>query len=130
MRRLLAVLLGGALGGACRVLVELGLVQWAGWTQWLATSGINGLGALLLGLGLVWLGPEGRWPVSEPLRQGVLAGGLGSFTTLSLLSVQTLLLIDQGQWLLAGLNGLGSLLLAVAAVGLGLWVGERWRRPG
>ena len=50
-------------------------------------------------------------------------GICGGFTTFSSLSLQTLLLLRDGEWLYAGLNAFGSLALCMAAVWLGAFSG-------
>lgn len=54
----------------------------------------------------------------------LLTGFLGAFTTFSAFSLETVILVDAGSYLLALLNVLGSVVLSLAAVGLGLHVGQ------
>ena len=52
-------------------------------------------------------------------RQFVMTGILGGFTTFSSFSLQTLNLANDGEWLQAGGNVVGSVVLCLVAVWLG-----------
>lgn len=116
MTTLLAVALGGALGASARYLA-------AGWVQdvtgslfpW-GTMAVNLAGSLILGFGLVWLQST---VTSTEVRALVTIGFLGSFTTFSTFSYETVAMLRDGQWLRAGGYSLGSLALGLAAVALG-----------
>ena len=56
----------------------------------------------------------------------LIVGFLGAFTTFSAFSLATLQLMERGAWVAAAANVLLSVLLSLAACGLGLWVTERW----
>ncbi|MCC5887505.1 MAG: CrcB family protein [Gammaproteobacteria bacterium] len=113
--------LGSALGGFSRVLVG---AQFAELPE-LGTALVNVSGALLMGLLHVVTLPAGRWPMPVGLRQALLAGFLGGFTTFSILSMETLMLLQAGQLPAATLNLFGSLGLALLAVAAGHALGER-----
>jgi CrcB protein len=87
----------------------------------LGTTVINVTGSLLLGLvtGLALahgLPPEWR---------AVLGTGfLGGYTTFSTASYETVRLAQQRRYRAAFVNGVGMLVLALAAAGLGLWLGQ------
>jgi len=122
--RLLLISLFGALGGTSRVLVGEGMIVGLGWSAPLATAITNIAGGLLIGLIHALTLPEGRWPLAEPLRSGLLVGFLGSFTTFSLLSAETFDLLIAGEAGAATLNLFGSLSLAILAAGLGQAIGQ------
>jgi len=114
----LAVLAGGAFGSALRMAVSL----------WIADRYAPGfpLGTLVVNVSGCFIGlfggltsPDGPLLVSPVLRQGVMVGVLGGFTTFSSFSLQTLALANDGEWLYAGLNILLSVVLCLAAVWLG-----------
>ena len=113
---LLVVGLGGAAGALSR--------YWAiGWVQALAgigfpwgTLAVNVTGSLALGFALVWL--QSLAPSPE-LRDLVAVGFLGSFTTFSTFSWETLTLIRDGAWGRAGGYALGSVLVCVLACAAG-----------
>ncbi|GAA2053075.1 fluoride efflux transporter CrcB [Leifsonia soli] len=85
------------------------------------TTVINVTGSFLLGLvtGLALahgLPPEWR---------AVLGTGfLGGYTTFSTASYETVRLAQQRRYRAALFNGVGMLVLALAAAGLGLWLGQ------
>ena len=66
------------------------------------TLAVNLSGSLLLGL-LGALLIE-RFEVSSELRTALLVGLIGSYTTFSTLSVETLQLMERGEWMFAALN--------------------------
>ncbi|WP_423921120.1 fluoride efflux transporter CrcB [Frigoribacterium sp. 2-23] len=84
------------------------------------TNIINVTGSLLLGLvtGLALGGV-----VSHDWQLVLGTGLLGGYTTFSTASLQTVRLLLDGARGPALLNGLGMLVLCVAASGLGLWLG-------
>lgn len=85
----------------------------------LATTVINVSGSFVLGL-LTGLGQTAGLPHDWVL---ILGGGLmGGYTTFSTASVETVRLVEQRRWLLAFANGVGMLVLAIAAAALGLAV--------
>jgi fluoride exporter len=117
----LAVVGGGALGGAARLGVSAAFDAALPWGTLLANLG----GALLLGYVLTWARRAAR-PASLvfPL---LCTGMLGSFTTFSALSWQTLHLIDEGQAMLAAAYALGSVVLGLVAAAAGIRLARRWR---
>lgn len=82
-----------------------------------ATIAINLVGSFLLGLVLVLTADRGIGPWW--VRPAVGVGFLGSFTTFSAFSVETVALIERGD--LAG--ALGNVLLSVLVCVAGAWLG-------
>lgn len=116
MTALVAVASGGALGAVARYLAT-------GWVQDLTgsffpwgTFVVNAVGSLLLGFTLVWLQST---LVSAEARHFVTIGILGSFTTFSTFSYETLAMLRDGDWWRAGGYAAGSVVLGVVAVVLG-----------
>lgn len=106
-----------ALAGALGTLARYGL---SGWVQRGANSGfpwgtlaVNALGCFLFGL--VWTLTQERLPIPGAVRAVVLIGFLGSFTTFSAFLFETDQMLEQSQWLLAGLNVTGELAAGLAA---------------
>jgi fluoride exporter len=64
---------------------------------------------------------DGRALVSPTTRATLLTGFLGGYTTFSSFSYETFSLIRDGEWLRATLNSVGSVLLGLVAV----WMGVR-----
>lgn len=114
------VAVGSAIGGVARYWCS-GLVARAiGETFPWGTLIVNVSGSLAIGLIWTLTGPDGRWLVGSAGRQFLMIGILGGFTTFSSFSLQTLALIQDGQWLPAGLYILGSVALCLVAV----WAGH------
>jgi CrcB protein len=114
------VALGGALGSVARYWCS-GLVANAmGETFPWGTVIVNASGSLLIGFIATVSGPDGRFLIPPEARQFMMIGILGGFTTFSSFSLQTLTLARDGEWLLAGVNIVGSVVLCLIAV----WVGH------
>lgn len=127
MTTVVAIALGGALGAVARYL-GTGWIQGAtgGAFPW-GTAGVNLLGSLALGFALVWFQES---IASTEMRALTTIGFLGSFTTFSTFSHETLSLAREGAWLRAGSYSLGSLLLGIAAVACGAVVATGILRIG
>lgn len=111
-----------ALGGACGALLRYGtanlMVAALGRGFPYSTLIINILGSFLIGLFAVWF-LQREW-LSLPYARGLIVGLLGAFTTFSTFSLDTLILLEQGAWLKAGIYILGSVALCLLATWLGL----------
>jgi len=121
-RQLLAVLVGGTLGGAGREGLALALPADDG-IPW-AVLVANLLGAFLLGLVLTVLAariPETR--ATRELRLLLGTGMLGGFTTYSALAVDTATLGGTDPWLAAG-YAVGSVILGLALAAAGVAAGR------
>lgn len=123
------VALGGAVGTGARQ--GLGLLVPAVGDLPVAVLLENLTGAFLLGLLLEWLlrsGPdEGR---RRDLRLLVGTGVLGGYTTYSSLAMDGAAMIAGGRPGLAVGYTVGSVLLGVAAAGMGIALAVRLHRPG
>jgi CrcB protein len=118
--RYLWIMLGGALGTAARFWCS-GLVARAfGETFPWGTLIINVVGSFVIGFFATMTGPDGRMFVGTTARQFVMIGICGGYTTFSSFSLQTLNLINDGEWLGAGSNIVLSVVLCLLAV----WVGH------
>ena len=85
-----------------------------------ATLSINVLGSFLMGF-LFFLTLE-RLSLPPSLRTGILTGGLGAYTTFSTFSLETLNLMEGGEWTRAALYVAASVLLSIPAVILGAYL--------
>jgi CrcB protein len=118
---ILAVSLAGGIGAATRLGVD-GFVRSRVKTVYpLGTMVINVSGSLLLGV-VTGLALTHSLPVEWRLVVGT--GFLGGYTTFSTASFETVRLAQQGRFGAALVNGLGMFVAAVAAAGLGLWLGS------
>lgn len=111
MRKIIYIALFAAIGGCCREALGL-LVSWP--QHFWITVIINVTGAFLLSLTTTLL--PARLPVSEAVVTGLSVGLIGSFTTFSTFTLETLTLWQQGQ------TGL-VLAYVSASLGLGLLAG-------
>jgi CrcB protein len=113
------VALGSALGGAARFFCTGLAARLFGETFPWGTLFVNVLGSFVIGFFATITGPDGRIFAGTAARQFVMAGILGGFTTFSSFSLQTLNLANDGEWLQAGGNVVGSVVLCLVAVWLG-----------
>jgi CrcB protein len=111
--------LGSALGGMARYGCSGLVARLIGETFPWGTIVVNVTGSFVIGLFATLTEPDGRLFVSATARQFVMLGLLGGFTTFSSFSLQTLNLLRDGEWLQAGTNIVGSVLLCLMAVWLG-----------
>jgi CrcB protein len=116
----LVVLAGSALGGLARYVVS-GLVgaQFGETFPW-GTVIVNITGCFVIGFFATLTAPDGRLFVGAGTRQFVVTGFCGGYTTFSSFSLQTLNLMNDGEWLRAGGNVLGSVTLCLFATWLGM----------
>ena len=113
--RLFVLAFGGALGTLARYGLN-GLISARFATFPLGTMIVNISGALAIGFIAMLTGPDGRVIVAVPMRQFLMIGICGGYTTFSSFSLETLNLMRDGQWLAAGANAVLSVLLCLAAV--------------
>ena len=133
-RDFLWVGLGGALGSMARFGLTTIIARWLGErlgeTLPFGTILVNVTGCFLIGLIAGIADPNLGW-ISRPTgQQFLIAGFCGGYTTFSAFSLQTLRLIQNRSWSLAGLNVLGSVVLCMAAIALGhtcavWWAGRK-----
>lgn len=112
----------GALGAITRYWIE-GVVnrRYAGVFP-LGTFVVNISGAFLLGF--VFTLMTERFMVSPQTRSAITMGLIGAYTTFSTLSYETMRLIEDGAYLVGGLNAIGSLVIGLVAVYLGSAIGR------
>jgi fluoride exporter len=80
---------------------------------------VNVLGSFIIGFFATLTGPDGRVFAGTTTRQFVMIGLLGGYTTFCSFSLQTLNLVQDGEWLQAGGNIVGSVVLSLLAIWLG-----------
>jgi len=128
-RWLVLIFGGAALGTTARSLLEGTWPAAPGGFPW-TTFWINAGGSLLLGMLLEAVAESGRdngW--RRGLRLGVGTGAMGGFTTYSTFSVEAVLLLRSGHWLLAAGYVLTSVVTGVLAAMLGVRL-VRWTTRG
>ncbi len=123
MNQLLAIAAGGAVGAVMRFWVSTGVYGWLGRDFPYGTLAVNLIGSLLMGLLAVLL--IERLSLAPEWRAVILIGFLGSFTTFSTFSVETLGLIETGAYIKALLNAVLSVSLCLAAAWGGMIIGRQ-----
>ncbi len=123
----LVVALGGAFGAVSRYAVSGWVQEAAGpgfpWGTWT----VNVAGSLLLGFAMVWLTET---MASSALRNLVVMGFLGSFTTFSTFSFEVVEMAREGLWARAGVYSVGSVLMGITAVVVGALAASAVTRAG
>lgn len=112
--------MGGAIGAIGRVVVTSLVSARMGEEFPFGTVVVNITGAVVMGLIAGFGSTEpGKLILTEPSRTFLMIGVLGGYTTFSSFSLQTFLMIEQGNLTGAFLNVFLSVLLCVA----GIWLG-------
>lgn len=120
----LAIAAAGGVGAVCRFVLDGLLTSLSEADFPWPTVLINITGSLLLGL-ITGFAVSGLLPEAWRLVLGT--GFLGGYTTFSTASADTVRLLQQ-RWAAGIVHGLGTLVIAVGAAGLGL-VLSLWLRP-
>ena len=118
------IAIGSAIGGVTRHWCTDVSVRLLGATFPFGTLFINVLGSFIIGLFFTLAGVGGRLAVSDDVKAFVMVGFCGGYTTFSAFSLQTLALMQAGDWVRAGTYILGSVLLCLIAVWLGHLLGS------
>lgn len=115
------VFLGGGLGSVGRWLTGLAAMRLFGTGFPAGTLAVNLIGGFAMGVlaRLLVALPSG----GHDARVFLMTGILGGFTTFSAFSLDAAMLWQRGEGLLAALYVLVSVVGALAALGLGLWLG-------
>lgn len=113
------VALGGALGSVGRFWLSGLVAARYGESFPMGTLVVNVSGSLVIGFLAALSVPEGRLLPSPGLRQFLMLGVCGGYTTFSSFSLQTLDLLRDREWLYAG----GNVLLSVALCLIAVWLG-------
>ena len=119
LRLYLAVGLGTALGSLLRFLSGYVFVSGLGQNAYLATAFVNIVGSFVIMFFATLTGPDGRLLVGPAARQFVMGGLCGGFTTFSAMSLDTFMMLLDGDELFAAA-------FLVAVIGLSLlaaWLG-------
>jgi len=123
LSQVLTIAAGGAVGAVMRYWVSTGVYLLLGRGFPYGTLVVNVLGSMAMGF-LYILFLE-RMSVAPEWRAALLVGFLGAFTTFSTFSIETLNLIEQADYMKAGLNMLVSVLACLLACWAGLIVGRQ-----
>ncbi|MCL5961974.1 MAG: fluoride efflux transporter CrcB [Chloroflexi bacterium] len=107
---------GGSLGAITRYYVAGWVIDWLGPSP-IGTFFVNISGSFILGLFMTLSEERFLWPTEYRLL--IAIGFLGSYTTFSTLSFETMKLLEVGDFWRASLNIGGSLAAGLTAVFLG-----------
>jgi CrcB protein len=116
------VAIGSALGGTARYWLSGAVGRRVGETFPWGTMAVNVSGALAIGV-VAALATGGGWVASEHAWRLAVIGFLGSYTTVSSFSLQTLALVRDGERLRAAANVMLSVVLCLSAAVAGLMAG-------
>lgn len=122
MNGLLLVAIGGAIGASSRHLVAIASLRAFGNSFPVGTLLINVVGCFLMGIFVELL--AAKLQPSEGLRLFVATGFLGGFTTFSAFSLDFVSLWQRGDAGLAIGYAAASVILSLAGIVLGLWLGR------
>jgi fluoride exporter len=125
--RVVWVGLGGMAGSVARYLLSGWIMKALGLTFPLGTFAVNVIGSLLLGV-IMAIGVH-TTSLNVNAQLGLTTGVMGGFTTYSTFNFETLRLLEERAWALAGLNVAVTLLGCLAAGWLG-WQGTAWLLAG
>lgn len=114
------VAIGAALGGTGRYALSGLVARLVGETFPWGTLVVNVSGCFVIGFFAALTGPDGRIFVGSAGRQFVMTGICGGYTTFSSFSLQTLNLMNDGEWFRAGANMALSLVCCMISV----WAGS------
>ena len=125
--KVLLVAVGGGMGALCRWGLSSGVQRaaerWAAVQAPVGTFAANGVGCLLIGVAIVWLGRRAN--LRDELMLLFVTGFLGAFTTFSSYAFEVVQHGRGGAWVSAALHVLGHNLVGVAMVVVGMWLAER-----
>ena len=113
------IAIGSALGGMARYWCSGVAARLIGETFPWGTIIVNIVGSFIIGFFATLTGPDGRIFADTLTRQFVMIGFCGGYTTFSSFSLQTLALVQDGEWLLASAN----IALSVIACLVAVWAG-------
>ncbi len=113
------VAIGSAIGGVARFWCSGVAARLFGETFPWGTSIVNVVGSFIIGFFATLTGPDGRIFAGSLTRQFVMIGILGGYTTFSSFSLQTLNLLQDGEWWQAGAN----IALSIVACLVAVWAG-------
>lgn len=119
MKAALLVFIGAGIGGVMRHFLNLWVTAVASSEFPFGILAINVLGSTAMGLAAGWFAARGE--VLPDLRLFLATGILGGFTTFSAFSLDTALLMERGETFAAAAYVIGSVVLSVLGLFVGLW---------
>jgi CrcB protein len=120
MQNYIWITVGSALGGAARYWCSGIAARLFGESFPWGTLIVNVTGSFIIGFVATLSAPDGRLLIGSTTRLAIMAGFCGGYTTFSSFSIQTLSLLNDGQFVYAGANVGLSVVVCLAAV----WAGS------
>ncbi|TIS61729.1 MAG: fluoride efflux transporter CrcB [Mesorhizobium sp.] len=128
LRLYLAVGCGAAIGSLVRFLSGYVIVSLLGFSALLATAFVNVVGSWVIMFFATLTGPDGRLMIGPTGRQFVTGGFCGGLTTFSAMSLDTFILLFEGDLGLAATYLVSVVVLSLASAWLGYAVAVRINR--
>ncbi|MGQ8363717.1 fluoride efflux transporter CrcB [Glaciecola sp. 1036] len=120
MQLYLAVAFGGAIGACLRLFIQQSFTNMLGKGFPFGTLAVNVIGSFIIGLVYALIQQQA---IENPVLKSFLTVGiLGALTTFSTFSLETLVMLQDGDLLKAGLNILLNLCLCICCVWLALQI--------
>ena len=119
MGMLLAVGVGGGIGALARYYLAAAIQPAGSVFNW-GIFAVNITGGLLMGM--IVEASALKLNLSPELRAFLTVGILGGYTTFSSFSLDSALLLQKGEYVLAGAYVTGSVVLSILALFAGLWL--------
>lgn len=119
MLNILAIFIGGGLGSISRYYLSI-LMKAYSLNFPVATLSVNIIGSLILGFAAALFWKEA--PLHTSLKLAITVGFCGGLTTFSTFSWETFDLVNNGEYLLAGIYVFISIMTCVLAIGLGAFL--------
>ena len=122
-KTLMLIALGGSVGAVMRFLTQVTVYELAGRSFPYGTLVVNVVGSFLMGLLSIFL--VEKFNLGAEWHMAILIGVLGSFTTFSTFSIETLVLFEQGDMIKAMSNIILSVTLCVGSVWTGAYFAKQ-----
>jgi CrcB protein len=116
IKNVILIGLGGALGSICRYAIALGTKKYFQLSFPMGTFIVNIIGCLLIGLLMGYFSKNNQ----DSLKLILITGFCGGFTTFSSFAAENIVLIQQNQIGTAVLYIMGSIILGLLVVWLGI----------
>lgn len=123
MMQIIAIAGGGAVGSLMRFYMVNGIDTWLGQAFPYGTLFVNTTGCIIMGF--LYILFIDRLQVSLEIRSALFIGILGSFTTFSAFTIETLNLMENGEITKAALNILLNVGMCLTGALIGIMAGKQ-----